>query len=492
MKRALAVAACLLLVLAVAVWRVRDSGKERNPAAPVVEHATGPEATAPAAVPFSVRGGLPNAARKFAAGGEVVIAFLGGSITENRAGFSTQVPAWLQQRYPQAAIRTVNAGWAGTGSALGAQRIDREVLVHRPALVFVEFAVNDMAAPRIEPMERIVRRIWTADPKTDIAFLYSIDRSDLPLYAKGRFPPSTVVHEQVARHYHIPGIAMGFEIARRVHAGEQAWDDFFADVCHPSAGGYARYTEAICGALEQLFAVGEERSRPLPPPLTAGFVLYPAPTPAEPLAASREMQDARGLPVQRVFPLPLPGRHWVGGPEFREEEETRWRMYWQPLFHPRELDSSAGLERTRWQSSVEWLEEAGFFLGPSGRWLAGGRGPRAGDLGANATEQAVVAFVAPLAGEYAVEWGADRIAGYQMVEKRVALNVVHFPRGAPLGRSIDFHASSRAAMKPFTRRAALRMEPGDELAFVFLVKEIGAGARFQGLHARIGWMGEAQ
>src|SRR3954471_23006067 len=75
------------------------------------------------AMPYAVRTGCPNILKKLKAGQPVTVAFLGGSITENRGTFATTIPQWLREQYPTAKIEAVNAGWGGTGSALGAQRI---------------------------------------------------------------------------------------------------------------------------------------------------------------------------------------------------------------------------------------------------------------------------------------------------------------------------------------------------------------------------------
>lgn len=50
----------------------------------------------------------------------------------------------LRRRYPSVKFQEVNAGIGGTGSDLGAFRMDRHVIVHEPDLVFIEFAQNDM------------------------------------------------------------------------------------------------------------------------------------------------------------------------------------------------------------------------------------------------------------------------------------------------------------------------------------------------------------
>ncbi|WP_415910501.1 SGNH/GDSL hydrolase family protein [Oleiharenicola sp. Vm1] len=92
------------------------------------------------------RGGCPHVAATAAATGELRVVFLGGSITAAE-GWRTLTTERLRQLFPDAKIVATDAGLPGTGSDLGACRVERDVLRHRPDLVFVEFAVNDASTP---------------------------------------------------------------------------------------------------------------------------------------------------------------------------------------------------------------------------------------------------------------------------------------------------------------------------------------------------------
>ena len=399
------------------------------------------------AAPFAARDGCANSARKLRAGGPFTVVFFGGSITENR-GFSAAVPEWLRGQFPAAKIDAINAGWAGTGSELGAQRLDAEVLARKPDLVFVEFAVNDIAKPEFTHMERIVRKLWTANAETDVVFLYTISKGALDFYRKGWFPLSVSRHELAAKHYAVPMIAIGQSVATNVLAGTLKWEDFSNDTCHPHANGYTHYTTAITAAL-------------------------PAPSP---------MKAEDGRDTVRVFELPQPGKHWTGAPEYGEV----WRLHWQPIPRTATLDAAAGLSRAAWRKNVAWLEEPGFFTGESLRWLAGGRTDKAGCFGANGTEAGVITFIAPQSGDYLIEVSADGIGGYSQREKAIGLNVVQFPQNTPTGRSVLFVQTTRASMQPITLRATTTLAAGDEIALVFLPHQVGGGAFFTGLNARFG------
>src|SRR5688500_1843855 len=95
------------------------------------------------------RRGLGRTGALLRAGEPLTVAFVGGSVTNGAAASSEacsyrrRVSSWLAAQHPSGDVRDVNAALGGTGSVWGAFRAGREVLIHDPDLVFVEFAVND-------------------------------------------------------------------------------------------------------------------------------------------------------------------------------------------------------------------------------------------------------------------------------------------------------------------------------------------------------------
>ncbi len=168
------------------------------------------------AVEFTPRQGLPNFFAKLAAGGDVRVAYLGGSITA-QPGWRPKTLTWFQQQYPKAKVSEINAAIGGTGSMLGVFRLQHDVLQHKPDLLFVEFAVNDSGTPPpsiLQTMEGIVRQTWLANPRTDICFVYTLTQQMLGDLQGGKFPRAASTMEQVADHYGIPSIHMGVEVAQ--------------------------------------------------------------------------------------------------------------------------------------------------------------------------------------------------------------------------------------------------------------------------------------
>ncbi|MDP7286381.1 MAG: SGNH/GDSL hydrolase family protein [Phycisphaerae bacterium] len=215
------------------------------------------------------RGGMPNVLAKLAAGKDVAVAYLGGSITA-QAGWRVMTLKWFKETYPKANVREINAAIGGTPCGLGVFRLGQDVLRHKPDLVFVEFAVND-GGTRPEDiwraMEGIVRQIWTLDPTIDICYVYTIYTRGMPdHYAKGLRPRSTSAMEMIAEHYRIPSIDMAMRVVQLERAGKLVYKSpkdvsgkivFARDDCHPLPTGHKVYTDVITKAIDSMKSLGK-------------------------------------------------------------------------------------------------------------------------------------------------------------------------------------------------------------------------------------------
>ena len=239
------------------------------------------------AVECRPRGGLPNFFAKAKAGGDVRVAYLGGSITA--------APGWrvfsldrLKKDFPTAQFSEISAAIGGTGSDLGAFRVGHDVIAHKPDLVFVEFAVNDGGTPPeqiLATMEGIVRQILRADAATDICFVYTVSEPLLADLAKGVFPRAASTMEAVADHYAIPSVHYGVEVNRRIADGTLTFKGekpekldatatpllFSTDGVHPHVEtGHRLYADVLARSLATIQAASTTAApHRLPEPLRA-------------------------------------------------------------------------------------------------------------------------------------------------------------------------------------------------------------------------------
>ncbi|MEY5025288.1 MAG: hypothetical protein RLZZ244_816 [Verrucomicrobiota bacterium] len=254
-----------------------------------------------AAVECTARKGLPHFFAKVARGGEIKVAYLGGSITA-QPGYRVKTLAHFASAYPQAKFSEINAAIGGTGSGLGVFRIEHDVLAASPDLLLVEFAVNDGGtSPEeiVRAMEGIVRKTWQRLPECDVLFVYTFTDKMVEELQGGKFNRSAATMEVVADHYGIPTIHMGLEAVRLEKEGklrmkapeakvERVSGDelnktspiavdadgkipFSLDGVHPYVDtGHRLYTEAVVRSLSLLRAPSEGASpRQIPAPLNA-------------------------------------------------------------------------------------------------------------------------------------------------------------------------------------------------------------------------------
>lgn len=216
---------------------------------------------------FQLRGGLRNAWRRFQAGGNARVVFLGGSITQ-MAGWRDLVCRQLTARFPQTKFDFVNAGISSTGSTPGAFRLLRDVFARGPVdLLFEEAAVNDSTnffPPReqVRGMEGIVRHARLLQPEIDIVMLHFVDPDKIADLHAGRTPQVIASHERVAAHYGVPSIDLAREITERIDAAEFGWETDFKNL-HPSPFGMSVYARSI----ERLFDAAWKQ-----PPMIEGAV----------------------------------------------------------------------------------------------------------------------------------------------------------------------------------------------------------------------------
>lgn len=224
-----------------------------------------------------VRDGLPNFFQKAKAGKPVTLGYIGGSITQAIYGYRARSAQYIQSLFPKTSMKAINAGVSGTGTELGACRLQEQLLQYRPDIIFIEFAVNGAYK---DGMEGMIRQIWQFDPTIDICLLYTIHSGQSGVYAKGEVPENIRSLEVIAQHYKLPSIQLGVYPALLEQEGKLVWKSdrksipekivFSNDGVHPLPEGGDLYAGAIARSLQTLQKHAATRKHVLPAPLTTG------------------------------------------------------------------------------------------------------------------------------------------------------------------------------------------------------------------------------
>ncbi|WP_109698988.1 SGNH/GDSL hydrolase family protein [Chitinophaga deserti] len=218
------------------------------------------------------RNGLPAFFGKAKAGKPLLVGFIGGSITQGNAGYRPQALRYLQGMFPASDIKALNAGVSGTGTDLGACRVQEQLLQYKPDLVFIEFAVNGAYA---EGMEGIVRQVKAAG--AEACLIYTITGTQTKDYNNGKIPLPVQGLERVAEHYQLPSVHLGMEASQLELDGKLLWKGdpkdtvghilFSTDGVHPLQAGGNLYAAAIARAMEEMKRMSSRKPVRLPKPL---------------------------------------------------------------------------------------------------------------------------------------------------------------------------------------------------------------------------------
>ena len=211
----------------------------------------------------------------------LTVAYFGGSITEGagassyEACWAAKTTAWLRSEYPDCPIRHIQAAVGGTDSTLGVCRIGRDVLARHPDLVFFEFAVNDSGMGvsifpnSLKNAEACFRKIWAADPNTDIVTVYTVTQSLADRMAQGIVQPAKTAHAAVSYRYGVPQIDMGESLRTRVLTEGGDWLRYTTDTVHPNDDGYEICAAAVRERMKEWLSAPADGLTPhsLPSPL---------------------------------------------------------------------------------------------------------------------------------------------------------------------------------------------------------------------------------
>ena len=243
---------------------------------------------------------LENTLYKLRNDKSLTVGYFGGSITEGSGASDWEKTSWralhtewMRAHFPEAEITPIQAAIGGTGSDLGAYRIDNDLLTHRPDLVFVEFAVNDNGQSYRhvqEHYETVLRKIYTANPAADVICLFTVTRAIWEYMREGKEYVSRAAQSAIAHAYGVSAILdVGMALADRILLEGGDWLKYTKDTVHPNDEGYKIYSSLINGLMERELP-GKE------PPAALTVKELPA------LISEKAPLTAHLVPAQEVLP----------------------------------------------------------------------------------------------------------------------------------------------------------------------------------------------
>ena len=205
--------------------------------------------------------------RKLAEGRPVVYGAIGGSITAGARATSpgnSYVSRIAREIQNRTACRLVNAGIGATGSRFGAMRCTKDLLVHRPDLITIEYAVNDITNPDREySYEALVRRCLEAAPDALIVLIFM-------LCDDGTSAQTCQI--PVGMNYSLAMLSYRNAVWPEVESGRLPWSAIAPDHVHPNDAGHRLVADLVTHFLLRQPAEAPQ----LPPPVDPRCAEYEA------------------------------------------------------------------------------------------------------------------------------------------------------------------------------------------------------------------------
>ncbi len=208
---------------------------------------------------------------KAESGGDITIAYVGGSITEGYAPgprspqcYASVSAAAFQETYCKGGTVTCqNNGLSGTPSVLGNLRVSDEVLPTEPDIIFLEFAVNDgMEMDYKVCYESLLRTCLEAKNEPAVICLFTYMETGHTCQEQ---------QQEIGAHYDVGMISVRDAILPEMEAGRMKWSDYGDDDVHPTAAGHALLGEFIAEYFAEAKAKKADKSYEIP-----AETVYPA------------------------------------------------------------------------------------------------------------------------------------------------------------------------------------------------------------------------
>lgn len=201
---------------------------------------------------------IQDVVNKAKAGGEVTIAYIGGSITGG-AGAKPHTECYAYKSYmafkeicgPGSRVNYIKAGVGGTPSEFGMIRYEHDVLKDNtvlPDVVVVEFAVNDADdESRGDCYESLVYRILSAPNRPAVILLFAVFENDWNLQERLAC---------VGYNYNLPMVSVKNAVVDQFKLTREEGNviskrQFFFDIYHPTNDGHTIMADCITYFIEQ-------------------------------------------------------------------------------------------------------------------------------------------------------------------------------------------------------------------------------------------------
>lgn len=189
----------------------------------------------------------------------IVYGAIGGSITQGAAAdplsacYVSRFGEWLDHEHP-AGCTTINAGIGASNSLFGVFRARRDLLDHKPDIITIEYAVNDLGGGEIERgYEALVRKCLAQDNSPAVILLFTMRRNGENRQEE---------HMRIGMYYNVPMLSYRDAVWPDIEEGRHSWEDLSPDEVHPNNDGHGFIAEMLKRLAEEAKATEQESAAP--------------------------------------------------------------------------------------------------------------------------------------------------------------------------------------------------------------------------------------
>jgi len=157
-----------------------------------------------------------------------------------------QVLEGVKEQYPYAVVNAITTSIGGENSEQGEKRFERDVLVHKPDVLFIDYALNDRGIG-LERSRAAMERMIRKAQKRNIPVILLTPSPDLQvniLEKDNTLEQYTRVLIALAKQYKT-GLADSYAAFRAAAAKGQALPELMAQSNHPNKKGHAVIARGI-------------------------------------------------------------------------------------------------------------------------------------------------------------------------------------------------------------------------------------------------------
>ena len=167
-------------------------------------------------------------------------------VVNTLASYPYQLLRELKKLYPFAVINIINTSVGGENSQSGAKRFDKEVLKHRPDLLFIDYALNDRSIgleKAADAWESMIRKALKKNIKV-ILLTPSPDQRINLLDPDNELEKHAKQIKNLAGKYGV-GLVDGYELFHALAASGDSISNYMSQVNHPNDRGHLLITNEI-------------------------------------------------------------------------------------------------------------------------------------------------------------------------------------------------------------------------------------------------------